>query len=195
MINIPLGIFELHRKFEAEVFKVFPAEPIPEFPAYKSCRTQLEQDACRVFPGKRWYELIGHRLRQGELDNSPSALIATFPVELVCYYLPAHLLFGSFGLHFQANHSIDLVEAFFLPPVENVNELEEIDEEMAAEASVAIYGESRKRLFDSLTVAQRRCVGLYLMLFERYEPDWYQGNAKLIFQKNKLIWIEGVHCF
>jgi hypothetical protein len=42
MINIPLGIFELHRQFEAEIFKAFPAEPIPEFPAYKSYRTQLE---------------------------------------------------------------------------------------------------------------------------------------------------------
>jgi len=158
--------FGQHVAFEEAVYAAFPLHPVPGLDAWEP-HTWLERNAQTLFADKTWPEIIGLRMMRNELDDSFISWIGIMPSEVVAYYLPAHLMFGSVLLWYEAaqNYVGNLVEAFVLLPASaNAGASDEIDMELGLSAGVAEYAEWRNRLYQRLTAAQRTAVGQFLEL-------------------------------
>jgi hypothetical protein len=170
--------FQQHVAFEEAVYAAFPRHPVPSLDGWVP-QTWLERNAKTLFTNKTWPEIIGLRMMRNELDDSFISWIGIMPSEVVAYYLPSHLMFGSMLLWYGVaqNYVGNLVEGFVLPPPDqdaHASASEEIDMELGLAAGVAEYAEWRRRLYQQLTIAQRAVVGRFLDL----HLDWAQRTTQ-----------------
>lgn len=182
------SLFSQHIAFERFLYKSFPITPIPNYTCGDKIVNELGLEGQKFYQGRQWPEIVGYRSYKG-LDT-PSAWLPDLPIDVAVYYLPAHLLFESFRLDDpNSGRPARLSEMFFLPPTDDLTVLSKIDEEMCNEESLADQGQYRIKLYTALTFDQRRCVGMYLNLLLKHQPDWPTGKALALFEKNRKIWI------
>lgn len=183
--------FQQHTEFEEAVYAAFPLHPVPNLDAWEP-HTWLERNAKALFAAKTWPEIIGLRMMRNELDDSFISWIGIMPIEVVAYYLPSHLIFGSVLLWYGAaeNYVGNLVEAFILPAL-GLDADRDIDMELGLSAGVVEYGAWRVKFYKQLTPAQRTVVGQFLDLHLSWaqRTSHYTERGLQLLTQNRDYWL------
>jgi hypothetical protein len=185
-----------HYEFEEAVYEAFPRHPVPSLDDWEP-QTWFERRAKPLFTGRTWPEIIGLRMGRDELGDSLVSWTGFIPSQILAYYLPSHLIFGSLMLWYGAdeNYVGDLVEGFMLPPPglgASPDAGEDIDTELGLCAGVTEYAEWRLRLHRHLTTAQQAVVGQFLDLHlnrARQTSRYSERGFKLLAQ-NRDYWLD-----
>lgn len=180
------GSYGHHQKFERSIFLNFPIADVPKFPSNWILKTQFDHTAIRLFgTGSRWPELVGWRLLEDELNTHPKYLFNSLPNEVIVYYLPAYLLFGSFLLISELEWPIDLSNSFFLSSIfENV-----VDKDILDEFELSGDYKYSDTLYKFLNIGQRSCIGAFLELFLKSHPEVFSGESRSLYENNMAIWL------
>lgn len=178
-----------HGQFEESVYAAFPVLPIPEHQQGWGQTTCFQREAWQRLRGRPWPEVIGWRLHEGEVDLTLSIWFKSLPLEVSCYYLPSHLMLASIILRGgESNYVYGVVEALILPPSNEAAELDELDDELGNEATVAWFASSRLAMYQALTEAQRRCVAEFLDLYLDRNRTSLTRRGTDLFLQNIVFW-------
>jgi len=173
-----------HARFEEAIFQAFPIGNSPKL-AWEE-KTTFACQAKKLLTDRRWPEVIGYRLVDGELDPSLSVWMAFIPMDVFQYYLPSHLIFASILLKAGPEslmYPMQVMQAMILAPSDDEAQIREIDDELYMEALVADNKENRAALYSRMTKEQRACVAQYLGLYlDHKRPDFSERGVDFFMQ-------------
>ena len=178
-----------HHVFEEALRAAFPVTPLPALDWHPA--SAFEHALQEQLRGKPWPEAVGFSLPHGERDVSLSTWAAMLPLEVLRYYLPAHLLTASLllpgGSH--PNYLGQVMEALILPPGADPAQLAAIDEALYLEAWLQEYAASRRSLYHALSAAQRVAVAAWLDMYLYYRAEEFDPDGRLLFEQNRDYWL------
>lgn len=180
----------LHAHFEEIVYQSFPIDPAPKIQWEKLDRCAAFAEQARpLLAGRKWPEVIGYRLNDGELDLSLSIWMKILPLNIFHYYLPSHLIFASILLKAGPDslmYPMFVMEAFILPPSTDLAVLEKMEMDTNFESSLAKNAEVRTALYERMSKEQRVCVAKYLSLYLTHRG--VEPEDELIYMRSRDIW-------
>lgn len=174
-------------RFEEAVYQAFPLNPIPKIKLDR--KTSFANQARKLLTGRRWSEVIGYRLDDGELDPSLSIWMRFIPLNIFHYYLPSHLIFAAILLKNGPDslmYPMCVMEALILPPSADESILQEIDDNGFFESSMLDNAECRMTMYRRMSKEQRVCVATYLSLYLNHRS--IEPQVTPIYIRNIEIW-------
>jgi len=171
------SMFDEHEVFETKLLECFSPEqafvPSPKWVP----RTQLEHQVKSLISGRRWTETIGWRLVSADLDFSFPSWLKYLPLETLQHVVPANLLCGSLMMDSDRAYSEMVFEAFILPLDVPRAESTNLSDALSLEADLDNYSECRQSVYEFFDPRQRHCVGDYLNLWLKHNPNRFDGAA------------------
>ena len=174
-------------RFEEVVYQAFPVNPVPNIKLDR--KTSFAEQERKLLTGRKWPEVVGYRLVDGELDPSLSIWMRFIPLNIFHYYLPSHLIFSAILLKNGVDslmYPMYVMEALILPPSTDENILREMDDDGLFESSLLENAECRTALYRRLSREQRICVAAYLSLYLNHRS--IEPEVMSIYMRNHDVW-------